>query len=325
MKTWLRAILLLMVVSLTLPIPAMAQDGPQGGRVVLGSSFTLLAGDRMEGDLVVLGGNVELQEGSVLDGDMLVIGGNAVVGNNITGDIAVLGGNVDLLNPAEVEGDILSLGGNVEVAERATVQGNIIDETGRTLPLGPRLIPGFSPSRPDVSFGRSVLVSIIWFIFRTLLISALAVLVVIFWPEAAERTATAIVGHPAAAAGLGVLTLLVAPILLALMLVTILLSPISLLGGLLLIVAAVFGWIAFGLEIGDRLGDALSWEMHPAAAAGIGTLLLTFVAGGLGMIPCIGWLAPFLVASLGVGAVILTRFGSREYQVMTPQVAEDSS
>jgi hypothetical protein len=27
----------------------------------------------------------------------------------------------------------------------------------------------------------------------------------------------------------------------------------------------------------------------------------------------VGWLAPFLVASIGLGAVMLTRFGSREY------------
>ncbi|MFQ5923361.1 MAG: hypothetical protein ACE5M4_11005, partial [Anaerolineales bacterium] len=39
------------------------------------------------------------------------------------------------------------------------------------------------------------------------------------------------------------------------------------------------------------------------------------VVGGIGLIPCIGWLAPLLVGAAGLGAVILTRFGSREYEI----------
>lgn len=321
MKMWLRAMLLLTVLALVIPVPALAQDGTQGGRVVFGSSFTLRGGETMDGDLAVFGGNVVLEEDSLLDGDMLVIGGNAVVGGEISGDIVVLGGNVDLLNPAVVDGDIVSFGGRINQAERATVRGRIIDESGRTLPLGPRVIPQVAPSVPALDFGRSVLLNFVWFVFRTLLLAALAVLVVMFWPEPAERVATALVDHPLAAGGLGVLTVLVLPILLVLMLVTILLSPISLIGGLLLIVGGVFGWIACGLEVGERLTAILNWDAHPAAAAGIGTLLLTFVAGGLAMIPCIGWLAPFIVVSLGLGAVLLTRFGTREYEVLDPQAA----
>jgi hypothetical protein len=57
----------------------------------------------------------------------------------------------------------------------------------------------------------------------------------------------------------------------------------------------------------------------------LGTLLLTFVVGGIGMIPCIGWIAPLIVASLGVGGVILTRFGSQAYVVSDPVVPEKSA
>ncbi len=319
MRRFLKSILLVMSISLAVPTAALAQDGTTGGRVVFGGRFTLSSGERMDGDLLVIGGSVVLEEDSVVDGSMLVMGGNAVVGAEITRDIAVLGGNVDLLNPAVVRGDIISIGGNVDLAERARVEGDVFTEQGRDLPLGPRVIPFFSPSVPDFDFGRSLLLRLVWFVFRTLLVAALAVLVVMFWPQAAERAASALVDHPLAAGGLGVLTLIVAPLLLALMLITILLSPISLIGGLLLVVAVTFGWIAVGLEVGERLGTALSWEAHPAAAAGVGTLLLSFVAGGIAMIPCVGWVAPFVVASLGLGGVLLTRFGSREYEVVAPE------
>ena len=99
------------------------------------------------------------------------------------------------------------------------------------------------------------------------------------------------------------------------MAITIIGLPLSFLTVVALIVAVVFGWVAIGVEVGRRMVEAFEWEMHPAAAAGIGTLAVGFVIGGIGLkIPCIGWLAPLLVGSAGLGAVILTRFGSREYQ-----------
>jgi hypothetical protein len=313
-----------MVLVLALPLPAFAQ-GSQDGRVIFGGNFTLKIGETMNGDLAVFGGSVVLEEGSVLDGSLIVMGGNAVVAGQVTNDVATLGGNIDLLDAASVGGDIFSLGGNVDVSDLADVQGNFIEEDGFDIPMVPRVGPIQAPSAPRFSLDFSPLLAILWFGFRTLLLAALAVLIVMFWPHAAERTSAAVVSNPLATGGLGVLTFLVSPLILIFMAITILLIPVSLIGIIVLIVAAVYGWIAVGLEVGERLAKALSWELHPAASAGIGTLLLTFVVGGIGMIPCIGWIAPFLVASMGLGGVILTRFGSQDYVVSDPVVPEKSA
>ncbi|HEX9796648.1 MAG TPA: hypothetical protein VGA52_06615 [Anaerolineales bacterium] len=320
MKRILMSLALVAVLALALPLGALAQGGTEDGRVVLGGSYTLEAGQTMEGDLVVLGGNVTLEEGSSVDGSMLVMGGNAVSAATITGGVTVFGGNINLLGAAVVQGDIISFGGNVVQSPGAQVQGDIVDEDGfdfRFLPRVDRVVP-----RWEMSW--SPILSILWFIFRTLMLAALAVLIVMFWPTPTERTADAIVANPLATGGLGLLTFLVAPLLLGLLLITILLSPVSLIGFVVLIVAAVFGWIAVGLEVGRRMATALNWELHAAAAAGLGTLLLTFVIGGIGLIPCVGWIAPFLVASIGLGGVILTRFGSREYVMLEPAASGSS-
>ena len=95
--------------------------------------------------------------------------------------------------------------------------------------------------------------------------------------------------------------------------ITIIGLPVSFLLAVAFVVALVFGWIAVGVEVGHRMSEAFNWEIAPAASAGIGTLAVSFVIGGIGQIPCIGWLAPLLVGAAGLGAVILTRFGSREY------------
>jgi hypothetical protein len=324
MKRLLSVVTLVMVLMLALPLPAFAQ-GTQDGRVIFGGNFTLKIGETMDGDLAVFGGSVVLEEASRLEGSLIVMGGNAVVAGHVTGDVATLGGNVDLLDPATVEGDIFSLGGNVDVSQLADVEGNLIEEDGFDLPLAPRIGPITRPSAPNLRFDFSPVASILWFGFRTLLLAALAVLIVMFWPEAAERTADAVITNPLATGGLGLLTLLVSPLVLVMLAITILLIPVSLIGVIVLIVAGVYGWIAVGLEVGHRLAKSLKWELHPAASAGLGTLLLTFVVGGIGMIPCIGWIAPLIVASLGVGGVILTRFGSQAYVVSDPVVPEKSA
>lgn len=312
---------LLLAVVLVAALPSSAQARSlYEGRVVFGGSFTLEQDEILDGDLIVIGGNAELQPGSTVKGDVFVMGGNVEAAGTIDGDVAVMGGNVRLLATAEVGGDVTSFGGNVTEMEGAVVQGDVLDGGGGIqIPFAGdfglfseryEFSPsGFSPLRVVWSSAMGVL----WFIFRVLMMGALAVLVVMFWPEATARTADAIVAQPLAAGGLGLLTLLAGPPLLLLLIITILLSPISLIGIILLIVAIVFGWIALGMEVGQRMAEAFSWELQPSALAGIGTILLTFVIGGIGVVPCIGWIPGFIVACLGLGAVLLTRFGSREY------------
>ena len=41
--------------------------------------------------------------------------------------------------------------------------------------------------------------------------------------------------------------------------------------------------------------------------------MLTLVTFGIDSIPCVGWLAPFFVTALGLGGVLLTRFGTQDY------------
>jgi hypothetical protein len=164
----------------------------------------------------------------------------------------------------------------------------------------------FEPFR----FGTYMLLDAVWFVVRSFMLAALAVLVVMFWLEPTQRVAQAVVDQPVLSGGLGLLTFIITPLALLLLLIT-LIGPVIAI--MVLIVAGVFGWIAVGLEVGNRMATAFKWDLHPAATAGVGTLLMSFVVGGIGFIDCVGWMAPFLVIVLGLGGVILTRFGTREY------------
>ena len=313
-----------LVLLIVLAVPAVAYAGGQlDGRVILGGEFTLASGEILDGDLIVLGGNGTTQQGSRISGSVFIAGGNLQVDGTVDGDIAVLGGNVSLLSHAIVKGDVSSVGGNVSRAEGAQVLGQVVAGQGLDIPFEIQPFTGV-PGGVEVPYmgGRiwsdafRPLAGIGWSIFQSLMMAALAVLVVMFAPEATNRVSKAIVDQPIIAGGLGILTGIVFLALLVLLAVTICLIPISLLGASVLVVAGVFGWIAVGTEVGKRIGTMFNWQLHPAGAAGLGTLIVGLVAGGIGFIPCIGWIAPALVSAVGLGGVVLTRFGTRVYETV---------
>lgn len=331
----MRKLVLTLIATLVLAlIPAnAAAGGRMEGRVVMGGDFTLTAGEVLDGDLVVLGGNVTIEEGSLVKGSVFLLGGNASVAGEIEGDLALLGGNMDLRATALVRGDVATLGGNLNRDEGAVVEGDVVSEDGVVLPFDVNVpeVDGldfhfgpFSGLRPFrfFSLGINPLLGSILLVFQSLVIAALAVLVVMFWPNPTARAAKAVVDQPILAGGLGLLTALVVPVLAIVLVFTILLIPVSMVAALALAMAFVFGWIAIGLEVGKRLSEALKWDSHPAAAAGLGTLLLTFVVGGIARFSCFGSLLVLFVLFLGLGGVILTRFGSREYALARTTVVE---
>jgi hypothetical protein len=110
------------------------------------------------------------------------------------------------------------------------------------------------------------------------------------------------------------LTLIVAPVLIVLLAITLILIPVALLALLALVLLVAYGWIAVGLELGQRMGASLfhtNWT--PPVAAGIGTLVLSLLAAVVGVIPCVGWLLPFLVIIVGLGGVLASKFGAQVY------------
>ncbi len=316
MKRVLGILAILTVLTLALPAPAFAAP-EEDDRVVLGGSFTLQSGEVLEGDLVVIGGAAELEADSKVTGAVFVMGGNADIAGEVDGDVVLLGGNVNLMQTGWIHGDVSVLGGNLNRDSQAKIDGQVISGGGSFVwPLEGFEFPSYEYVRPfdTFRFRFSPLLDIFWFGFRSLLMAALAVLTVMFWPNPTDRTGKTAIGQPILSGGLGLLTFIVAPVLLIALTITIILIPVMIVAVILWVVACVFGWIAIGLEVGNRMAESFKWELQPAAAAGIGTLVVSLVFGGIGLVPCIGWIAPFLVLSVGLGAVILTRFGSREYQ-----------
>jgi cytoskeletal protein CcmA (bactofilin family) len=315
---------LVLVATLALPLSAAAA-GPHDvlldGRVVFGGSFTLAAGETLDGDLLVFGGSATLEESSTVTGSVFLMGGNLNSAGTIIGDLALMGGNANLQAGAVVQGDVSTFGGNVNRDPGARIEGQVITG-GDTIEIpGLQGVPQWQfpfvertwPTRPMIDINTSPLWNGGWLLLQSLILAALAVLVVMFGANGVGRVSRAVTDAPAISGLVGLLGLLGIPALLIGMALTICLIPFMLVGTMVFVAAIVYGWMAIGLEVGERLTRAFKWNLDPAAAAGLGTFVVSLVANGVNFIPCIGWLAPTLVGALGLGAVLLTRFGRQAY------------
>jgi hypothetical protein len=294
--------------------PVLAFDGEPPG-VVVGEDFTLRDGEVLRDDLVVVGGDVVLEEGSRVDGGVVVWGGSLEVSGEVEGDIVVFGGSVHLTDTAEVDGNVASFGGEVERDPGADLGGQQIiggpyGEFGRwpipvPIPRAPVFFdagPGMLAWRLAMGVGRVLLL--------TLLMAGLGGLVAVLWPRPARQVGKATARSVLPSLGMGLLTMLVTVIVVVGLVLTLCLSPLALVAALAVGIATLFGWLAFGIFIGEQI---VRGDVNPFWPAALGAGLVTLLSSLVNLIPCVGWVVPFLVACVGLGAVVLTRFGTVPY------------
>lgn len=287
---------------------SLIQDGE--GRLVLGGTYTLAEDETLNGDLVIAGGNATLETGSRVQGDILALGGTLRADGLVEGDILALGGQVYLGENASVKGSVNMIGGSLERMPGSLIEGD------ESFSLPAPMLPGLPDNIaiPEMKLGINPIWKLFWVLMRSFLWAALAVLVTLFLPVSTRKVSQVISGQPIIAGGLGCLTVLVAPIILFIIGITIIGIPISLLAALILMTGWCFGIIAVGVEVGRRLASAFRREWALPVSAAVGAFLLTIVTNSVdAVVPCVGWILSFLVGLLGLGAVILTRFGTSQY------------
>jgi hypothetical protein len=305
---------LIVLLAFAAPMPAFASESSDG-RVVLGGTYRLESGDVLDGDLAIIGGAAYLEEESHVTGSVLVLGGNLDVYGQIDGDVIIVGGNTNLGPAALIRGDVATLGGNLN-ANDAQIEGDLISGSDFVIPFDFEnfefefdQLPVFA--MPNI--GMSIEARVLSYLFMSFLMTAIAVIVVVFWPKNIRTTAEVVAKQLVASGGMGLLTLFVVMPVLTLLIITICLIPVSLFGFLIFGLAWAFGVVALGYQVGERLEKALNQDFQPVLSAGLGTLVLSLVIGGIGFVPCVGFLLSMLVGAFGLGAALLTRFGTRSY------------
>ncbi|HVS14712.1 MAG TPA: polymer-forming cytoskeletal protein [Thermoanaerobaculia bacterium] len=302
-----------------------------------GSTVRVREGE-VAADVVSIGGGIKI-DGEVRGG-AVAVGGQIKVDGRVTGDVIAFGHDIELGDDAEVLGNVVSVGGRVDRAAGARVVGEV-SEVGLTagLPWGDRF-RGMSDRRlrmrPPVAMGDWL--ELLWSLFATTMLIVLGALLILVAPDAVNRTAN-VAGSEffkslLVGLGVGLLSIPALVVLAVVLTISIIGIPLLLLLPfvvLALLVASLFGFISVGVAVGRRLAGRLG--VGPGRLAYLVTgivaiqtlsMLGQFLDGlGLplviyGLFGLLGFVVQFLAWTSGLGAAVLTRFGSSGRAVRLP-------
>lgn len=302
----------------------------EGDRTNFGGEFVLRSNETLRGDLAVFGGEVRLEPGSRVQGDVAMLGGRLIADGEISGDLSQLGGDVRIGSSAVVEGKAERIGGTRKVEEGAQIQQSGTDVEVPALPIPPlpaeppaapeapaapersrtwwqRMTGRFQDVRPNVDFGFDGNGTGWKVLPGALLITLLAMLVAAAAPGNIALAAQTLREQPVLSGGVGLLSLVAGSIVLAVTLIFI----ITLCTNPFIALAAIgAGWTVTSRIAGEHLMRYLNrhnWAPLTQIMAGSAALAL------IGAIPIVGDIAGLAFVSLGLGALVLTRGGTRVY------------
>lgn len=257
----------------------------------------VLSGDHavtsQRGALVVGDAHVTVPEDATVDGPLHLLGGHTVLRGTVTGDVMQIGGILTIADTAQVAGTLHEIGGTLALSDAAAVGERRQLQAVRTEPAD-RVVP----------------VSLL-----TLLLASIAAWRARRAPQSLENIRRAAERHPVVSFTVGTLLTVTLLALIVFMAFTLVLLPVAVFGLLLGVATIAYGVIVLGAGIGKRLPIR-----RPALAAAVG--VVTFMLGIqiISLIPYVGGTIVLALFMTGLGAVVLTYYGLREFHpVPLPQ------
>ncbi len=252
----------------------------------------------IEGELVVADGNVKLLPGSRVTGSAHIFGGNVQMDGDVDGDVLLVSGQLQVNPQATIHGDLNQVGGALTIATGARILGKI----NRTPANSPE--PALQPAQA----GRWITV-----LLALLLLTGLAFLITRFLPGTIAYVGQAATRYFLPSAALGLLAWVVGLSLLVLMAYTIILIPLTLVGFFAMLAATTYGAVPYAIFIGRWISRRLKWNLSLAMQAVLGMAVLVLLVEVSRLIPIVSFVLPLLLFTTSFGAVLLTRFGFRQF------------
>jgi hypothetical protein len=299
-------------------------------------------------DVVKTGRDIVVEEYEAVDGDVVALGGDVTVKGTVTGNAIAVGGDVFVKSTGVIEGDAVSIGGEVERETGAVIKGERVGVN--FLPkkfFRPSPSVGIHPStflKFPPFFGGFQGLALVARIIKIMLFLFLGIVVISIVPKSVTKVKdkirqdflkSALVGFAA--------EILILPVFI-LLIVTVIGIPVALLVEPLLILAAlILGYTGVSYFVGEKLREGTNLKPDtPMMTLVIGilvmesVLLLARVVGIFGhfifplswILTFIGWVIWYVAITVGFGACILTRLGTRPKEVKlveTPIKPSDST
>ena len=253
-------------------------------------------------NIVKIGSNVTIEEGTKVR-NVLAIGGQITVDGVVENHVVSIGGSIVLTRTAVVGGSIFSLGGIIVRGRGAEVYGTLTEIN--TDDISEAITKALSEEWEGWSWIFAI-VSLSIFL-GVLLVTVLTVFLI---PKPVRLISSAIKEKPfkVTAWGLTGLVLIVPlAVLLAVSVIGIVLIPLEM---AIVLFAVLLGFIAVSQLVGRRLFTVLKRHDQSLMRETIWGLLILWL---IGWIPYVGWMVKMCAIVIGLGGVLLTRFGTNPH------------
>jgi hypothetical protein len=287
------------------PAPPVTPAVVAGSLSLFGGDYTIPANETRQGNVTVYGGDIDVQ--GRISHDLRVFGGDVTIEGTVGHDVQIFGGSVHLGARAEVGHDVAVLGGSLDRDPGARV-GHEVVQGGFSTDLLAGMLPALPPlpslSGPDTPLRVGLSAGFV----------LLALLLQLLFPRQIATTRDALDERPFATLGLGCLTAVAAVLLAALLAVTVILVPLSVAIGVATTAAWVLGLASLTVLLGERLTAMLHFRINAIPTLLIGGVLVAVLVN----VPYLGIVFGLLIGSMALGAVVLTRFGTRAHPPALP-------
>ncbi len=253
-------------------------------------------------NIVKIGSNVTIEEGTKVR-NVLAIGGQITVDGVVENHVVSIGGSIVLSRTAVVGGSVFSLGGIIVRGRGAEVYGSLTEIN--TDDISEAITKALSEEWEGWSWIFAI-VSLSIFL-GVLLVTILTVFLI---PKPVRLISSAIKEKPFKVTAWGLTGLvLVVPlaVLLAVSVIGIVLIPLEM---AIVLFAVLLGFIAVSQLVGRKLFTVLKRHDQSLMRETIWGLLILWL---IGWIPYVGWMIKMCAIVIGLGGVLLTRFGTNPH------------
>ncbi len=255
------------------------------------------------------GADIVVDGNEIVCGNVTSFGGTIVIQGEVQGDIVAFGTSVII--DGTVHGTITVYGGSITLQNNAAVYGDIHLCQGSWTPGGDQYLHGTLAGCPKSA--DQLLTSDAGPDFRfwsTLAWVVLGVLLIVLLPEHVMLVRTTVSSKTRRSLVLGLLSILLALPVLAILVALIISIPLAIIVVIGLIAAWALGTVAVGSLLGEYIVRVVAPQKNTRLVQVVVGLTVLVLAGSL---PYIGWFISIGAGLLGLGAVFLSRFGTRLY------------
>lgn len=251
-----------------------------------------------------IGEDVTIDKGTRVN-SVVAINGQITVSGTVDGNVVVIGNSVVLTKSAVVEGNVVSVGGVIAVGTGADIRGTLTEiNSSNVSDVVTTLLS-------DEWEGWSW----IWAIFSLIIffsILIIGILLAALLPGPVHTVGHAMQKETLKVSLWGLLALiLIVPlaVLLTVSVIGIVLIPLEI---MLVVCAALMGFIAVAQLIGQKVCTLFKGSRPRIIRETFWGLVIIWL---IGWIPYIGWMLKVFILTIGLGAVVYTRFGTARHDV----------